>query len=177
MPSKKLELTMSYHKRSGRWLIRNTEDESIQFPSSDQIYTIWNELFPNTDFFVGSSTDYPNIDFYAEIGAGTKPKDRQRFCDALASAIARQVPNQCPEAAALYNRINIIAGKVPNDFPGKETLTIRLIDRRSSIPYTAPEVIGMRWNEIAAILSDSLPDPESTVWAREIAELFGQPVN
>lgn len=177
MPNMKPELTMSYNKRSGSWLIRNTEDESIQFPSSDRIHILWNELFPDTEFFMNSSTDYPDVGFYAEVGAGTKSKDRQKFCDALASAIATQVPNQCPEATALYYRINAIVGKVPNDFPDKETLAIRLIDRRGSIPYTAPEIIGMRWNETAAILSDSLPDPESAVWAKKIAELFRQPVN
>lgn len=81
-----------------------------------------------------------------------------------------------PSHHALSERINAIIQLIPDDFSAKETVRIALKKRQESVRYTAPEAIGMRWQEVANILSRHLPDPNAWPWAKKIAELFSAPV-
>lgn len=75
----------------------------------------------------------------------------------------------------LINRINMIINIIPNNFTERELVVLSLQDRLDSIPYTAPEIMVYRWNEVSDILSTNLPDIESCPWTKQIAELFGKP--
>lgn len=79
------KLGMTFHKKSGRFLIKSEGDHTLRFPTQERVYEIWQGVFPNTDFFIGSGIDNPVIGFYADVGTGTQPKKRQEFCDALAT--------------------------------------------------------------------------------------------
>jgi hypothetical protein len=83
-------LIMRFHKRSGRYQIFVVGDNRLaNFPSEDRICALWNELFPDIDFSVGSSVDLGPLDFfYADVGRGTTPKERQAFCDTLSKECA-----------------------------------------------------------------------------------------
>ena len=79
-------------------------------------------------------------------------------------------------ASTLRDRINSFCEMIPDSFEGKEGLVRQLRGRQESIAYTAPEAIGVRWDEVSTILSDNLPDPASESWTGEIAVLFGKPI-
>jgi len=83
-----------------------------------------------------------------------------------------QIPAQCSDATELHKRINLIVDMIPEEFADKKDIVRKLIGRRNSIPFTAPAVIWVRWDEVASILSSDLPDPKSGSWAEEIATLF-----
>lgn len=79
-----LKLVMEFHRKSGRYVVKNKDGRQILFPKAIKIKEIWHNIFPSTTFFVGSGISMPVTGFYAEVSPGTKAKDRQRFCDALA---------------------------------------------------------------------------------------------
>lgn len=89
LSNKKPKLVMTYHNQSGRFFIRNEDNYLLKFPTRNRIYKIWKSIFPNTDFFIGSEIAFPTIAFYADVGKGTNPKNRQKFCDALAAECSR----------------------------------------------------------------------------------------
>lgn len=78
------ELTMTYHRKSGAYLIRNAVNQPIRFPSEKRIIEIWNSVFSQNHFSLGSNITRPVIGFYARIGSDTKPDNRRRFYEALA---------------------------------------------------------------------------------------------
>jgi len=79
-------LEMWFHPKSGCYVIRNTQDDhALQFPESDRVQEIWENVFPRTRFFISSSIDHPVPCFWAQVGPGTKSLERQRFCNALAA--------------------------------------------------------------------------------------------
>lgn len=86
----KMPLTMEFKPRTGnRYLIWNgthkgePDEQLLQFPSHEVIYDLWKQYCPEKDFFIGSVIDKPMVAFYAEVGPGTKPKQREAFCAAL----------------------------------------------------------------------------------------------
>lgn len=77
-------LDMEYHGKSGRYSIKDTEGRLVQMPSEERIRELWNRLFPDKDFFLGNPVDRAIHQIWVSVGTGTKPRDRERFCDALA---------------------------------------------------------------------------------------------
>lgn len=63
--------------------------------------------------------------------------------------------------------INKVMAKVPEDWP---TLLARLNDLHGSVRFTAPEVMGQRWADLAVILEESIGEPEHG-WQEEISAI------
>lgn len=85
MPAEtQLVLVMEYHRMSGRYRIKNAGKEIIQFPEEDRICEIWDGMFPDTFFSVGSTTNSPISGLWVDVGSGTTPDIRSNFCNALA---------------------------------------------------------------------------------------------
>ena len=78
------QLTMEYHRKSDRYQIKEKTGRYVAFPSRPLVEGIWKEVFPDTYFWIGSSIIDPVPYFYADVGPGTRPKDREKFCEALA---------------------------------------------------------------------------------------------
>jgi hypothetical protein len=84
----------------------------------------------------------------------------------------RRVPAQSKEATVLHLRINEMIDLIPEDF-SKRTEMIRVLkDRQSSIPYTAPDAMSGRWQEVSRILGDYIPSDAD--WGPKVAEIFGK---
>ncbi len=103
-------------------------------------------------------------------GSLRKKKNRQRRRELA------QIGFQFATGKVLFERIDEIILLIPDDFDNKKTVEMQLKSRQESIPYTAPEVIGTRWHQVAAILSNYLPFPSERSWSQKIADLFIAPV-
>jgi len=61
--------------------------------------------------------------------------------------------------------------QVPQDFQHRESLVRRFGFVRDSLPYTAPELLYMRWEQCAEILGDYIPEPIDE-WQKTLADIF-----
>lgn len=86
------------------------------------------------------------------------------------------IPVQCKAATTLFLRVNEIIELIPQDYPKREEIIHSLKGRQNSIHYTHPDAMSIRWGEVAQILEHNLPDPQEVGWAKEVAELFGEPM-
>jgi hypothetical protein len=61
--------------------------------------------------------------------------------------------------------------QVPREFKYRESLARRFGFIRDSLPYTAPELLSMRWEQCAEVLGDYIPEPD-TEWQKTLADIF-----
>jgi len=78
-------------------------------------------------------------------------------------------------AAVLRSRIDAIIGMIPDEFTRKEDVVAALGAHKESIPYTAPEAIGLRWADVSDTLKLYLPDPKGGGWPAEVERCYAKP--
>jgi hypothetical protein len=67
--------------------------------------------------------------------------------------------------------IDRIKAEVPDDLPA---LHAELADLRSSVTYTAPEMMRQCWLRLANILGENLPDPDMegcAAWVKKVQRI------
>ena len=73
----------------------------------------------------------------------------------------------------LVQRIERIIALIPDDFVSKDKLVESLKKREESISLTTPpDATSHRWQEIASLLSNFLPDPNKVSWAKKISKIM-----
>ena len=68
--------------------------------------------------------------------------------------------------------VKAIKRQVPFDFTNRAALLDGLDHVLDSVPYTAPEVLHVRWAEIANVLQTYLGDPDYEEWKEVVALIF-----
>lgn len=80
----KVELSMEYHKPSGRWLIK-TAGPKTRFPAEEEMVRLWEAHFPNGRLFLGNVLVGKVFAFYVEVNAGSTKAQRSAFLNDLAA--------------------------------------------------------------------------------------------
>lgn len=87
MAATTVSLSMDYHKRSGRWLVKTIKaphGPALQFPDEERIQEIWHaNVLGEVSFSMGNVLSGPARAFYADVGKGSRPAERQKFLEAL----------------------------------------------------------------------------------------------
>jgi hypothetical protein len=73
--------------------------------------------------------------------------------------------------------MDAILNAIPDDFTNKKNLQYDFESIKSSVPYTAPEVIHLRWNDVAGALWFNLGDPDGTPWKITVSKIFADEIN
>lgn len=76
----------------------------------------------------------------------------------------------------LHLVVKAMKTKVPFEFNSRAPLLDRLDEIIYSAAYTAPEAMGIRWDELAEALSVYLGEPDNW-WKKEIAMIFADQVD
>lgn len=72
--------------------------------------------------------------------------------------------------------LNAILNQTPKEFEHKESMIRRFDFVRESLPYTAPELIPMRWEQCYEILCDYIPEP-TTDWQKTALNIWAMKVD
>ena len=82
-----IKLSMTHHKRSGRYLIKTVEapqGPALEFPSGGRIEELWREHAKGSiGLFMGNELTGADRAFYVDVGPGSTKAQRNSFLRAL----------------------------------------------------------------------------------------------
>lgn len=67
--------------------------------------------------------------------------------------------------------MNSILKAIPNDWDGKDALEHRILNMKTSLSYTAPELIPNFWYELSSLLQDHLSEIDLP-WTRVVGQII-----
>jgi hypothetical protein len=73
--------------------------------------------------------------------------------------------------------VDAILKKVPEDYPHKKEIGVRLEHVKKEYKYVAPELRSGIWDMTANVLSNTIPYPPEEPWQQEIADIFGDKID
>ncbi len=78
---------------------------------------------------------------------------------------------QSNSSIILSKRIDEVIKLIPENFPSKLSLVLRLNDRKKSLAFTHPDAVALRYQEVAEILNDFIGESKES-WVDQISKIM-----